>query len=126
MGTTTSLPLCIGAIAAWVSIAGAAAADDNCTGHYVNVGSRHISISNDPTESTHVLIGECHDGRCTQRDRDGDEMTMQSTGAAGDYMGRWKVTGGTGKYANASRSGWYRPTRDEGVVSVGDWGGTCY
>jgi hypothetical protein len=126
MRKATSLPLCIGAIAAWVSIAGPASADDNCTGHYVNFGSKHISISNDPTEPAHVLIGECHDGRCIQRDKEGDEMTMQSTGAAGDYMGRWKVTGGTGKYANARRSGWYRPTRDDGVLSVGDWGGTCY
>lgn len=123
---TTTLALCFSAIAASSGIAAPAAADDNCTGHYVNVGSKHISISNDPTEPAHVLIGECQDGRCVQKDKDGDEMTMQSSGATGDYLGRWKVTGGTGKYANVRRSGWYRPTQDEGVVFVGEWGGTCY
>jgi hypothetical protein len=71
------------------------------------------------------MIGECHDWICTRADRDGDEITLQSAYKPGDYRATWKVLAGTGKYANVRRSGWYKQTRAEGDVVVGDWGGTC-
>jgi len=120
-----SLVLCLGALSAWIGVTGVAAAEDNCRGHYVTVGSKSVTISDDPTEPSHTMIGECHDGRCIRRDKDGDEMTIQSIRATGAYLDRWTLVSGTGKYANARRSGWYRLTREDGNIFVGEWGGSC-
>jgi len=116
---------CIGIAAACAWISAPAFADDNCTGHYVNVGSRSISISNNHEEHSHILIGECREGVCTRADKDGDSMTVQSAYTPGEYLATWKVVRGTGKYADTKRSGWYKQTRTEGDIVVGEWGGTC-
>ncbi len=73
------------------------AADDSCSGHYVSVGARRISISNDPTEPSHVQIDECQQGVCTRKDADGDAMTVQAARPPGEYLGCWKVVRATGK-----------------------------
>lgn len=124
MGNSPLL-LCLGAFAACLATPSLSAAEDNCSGHYVSVGARSISISNDPTEPSHIQIGECHEGVCTRKDKDGDEMTFQHTRTPGEYLASWKLVSGTGKYANARRSGWYQQTRVDGDVVVGEWGGTC-
>jgi hypothetical protein len=120
-----NMVVCLGAFAACVGTPGLSVAEDNCSGHYVNVGAKSISISNDPTEPSHILIGECQEWLCTRQDKDGDAMTVQSAYTPGDYNATWKVVSGTGKYANARRSGWYKQTRADGDVVVGDWGGNC-
>lgn len=123
--SNTPLLLSLGVFAACVGAPSLGAAEDNCSGHYVNVGSRSISISNDPTEPSHMLIGECHQGVCTRKDKDGDGMTTQSARPSGESLGTWKVVSGTGKYASVKRSGWYKQTRVEEDTVVGDWGGNC-
>jgi hypothetical protein len=121
----TPLLLCLGAFAACFGAPGLSAAEDNCSGHYVSVGARSISISNDPTEPSHILIGECHEGVCIRKDGDGDEMTLQTARTPGEYLASWRVISGTGKYVNTKRSGWYKQTRVDGDVVVGEWGGNC-
>ena len=116
---------CLGAVSACVGAPSLSAAEDNCSGYYVSVGAKSISISNNPAEPSHILIGECHERLCTRKDKDGDELTLQTAYTPGDYNSAWKVVGGTGKYANARRSGWYKQTRVDGDVAVGVWGGTC-
>jgi hypothetical protein len=120
-----NMVVCLGAFAACVGAPSLSVAEDNCSGHYVNVGAKSISISNDPAEPSHVMIGECHEWLCTRKDKDGDELTVQSAYTPGDYNATWKVISGTGKYANVSRAGWYRQTRADDDVVVGDWGGNC-
>lgn len=121
----TSLFLGAGVFAACAGAPGAGVAADNCSGHYVNAGSRSVSISSDPAEPSHVMIGECQSGLCIRRDSDGDEMTTRTARTPGEYLGTWKVVSGTGKYARATRSGWFRPTRTDGEIVVGEWGGDC-
>lgn len=96
-----------------------------CSGHYVGVGTKSITISNDPGSPSHVMVGECQGGVCIRKDRDGDEQTVHSAYKDGDAFATWKRVSGTGKYANGKASGWSRQTRAVGDVVVGDWGGTC-
>lgn len=117
--------LCLGALAACFGAPGLSVAGDNCSGHYVNAGGRSISISNDPSEPSHILIGQCREGVCIRKDGDGDEMTLHTARTPGEPLERWKVVSGTGKYVNTVRSGWYKQTRVDGDVVVGEWGGTC-
>lgn len=118
--------ICLVAFATSVLASGACAAADNCSGHYANVGARSISVDNDRTKTSHVMIGECNSqGVCTRRDADGDEITVESAYTPGEYLATWKMTRGTGKYAKARQSGWYKQTRADGDVVVGDWGGNC-
>lgn len=123
MGRYRNACIGIAAVCAW--ICAPAFADDNCRGHYVGVGSWSISISDDHEEPSYILIGECRDGVCTRTDKDGDSMTVQSAYTPGEYLATWKVVSGTGKYANAKRSGWYKQTRAQGDIVVGEWGGIC-
>jgi len=82
---------------AYAAVPGAGIAADNCSGHYVNAGSRSVSISSDPAEPSHVMIGECQGGVCTRRDGDGDAITTRTARAPGEYLGSWNLVSGTGK-----------------------------
>jgi hypothetical protein len=122
--------LCLGAFAACVGVPSLSVAEDNCSGHQVQVGSMSITMSNDPSLPGYPGIGECHGaggvGNCTYKDKDGDEWTTEwksVTGVTGKYT--WKVVSGTGKFAKAKGSGWSQHTRKEGDVRISVWGGNC-
>jgi hypothetical protein len=117
--------VCLGAFAACIGVPGLSVAEDNCSGHYIHVGTKSVSINDDPAEPAHIMIGECHGLVCIRRDKNGDEQTVESAYTPGDYTATWKVISGTGKYANARGSGWYKQRRADDDVVVGDWGGNC-
>jgi len=129
--------VCLGAFAACVGVPGLSVAEDNCSGHYVDVGSKHISISNDSSLPNDGAIGDCDAplfstakstwiGRCTLQDKDGDLYTYEWTRRAGAEKGLWNQVSGTGKYVDWKWSGWFEETRIKGPdISVGRWGGNC-
>jgi hypothetical protein len=129
--------VCLGAFAACVGAPGLSVAEDNCSGHYVDVGSKHFSMSNDPSSPDAASIGDCDAasfstanstwiGRCTMQDKDGHLYTYEWTRRAGAEKGTWKHVSGTGKYVDSKWSGWFQETRTQGTdVRVGLWGGNC-
>ena len=64
-------------------------------------------------------------GYCARRDKDGDTSSISWHQAAGADKGMWKSTGGTGKFANRTDSGWYQAAMADGAMSSTVWGGTC-
>ena len=64
-------------------------------------------------------------GYCARRDKDGDTASISWHQAAGADKGMWKSTGGTGKFANRTDSGWYQAAMADGAMSSTVWGGTC-
>lgn len=63
------------------------------------------------------------DGLCAVEDVEGDVLTYAFTQARGQMEGRYARKGGTGKFANARETGWFRPIRLDGEVTRGHWGG---
>lgn len=122
---STKMIVCLGALAACVGVPSLSVAEDNCSGYYVIVGAMSISINTDPGDPSTFYIGECSGERCTRKDKDGDEYTVEHAYTPGDEKATWKIVSGTGKYAKARSSGWYKQTRADGDVLVGVWGGTC-
>ena len=127
---------------------------DNCTGYDAQVStnadtrdlgkgmtltvfrSESIVISDD---SIYQLgTGECSgtalatpdgkarsSGHCARRDKDGDTRGIEWSQAPGAEKGMWKSTGGTGKCAGKTDSGWWQQVRADGKMVVVKWGGTC-
>lgn len=128
---TTTLLACLGTLAVCLGVSTLGIAEDNCSGHVVQVGSLAITMSNDPSLPGYPAIGECHSevvgvGQCTYKDKDGDEWTNEwkaVPSVAGRYT--WKTVSGTGKWANTTWSGWFQRTRREGDVRISVWGGDC-
>ena len=119
--------VCAACLTAGFGVSGLAVAADNCSGDWVNVGATYVRFdkSRGPSDSRHVSVGGCDGERCTVKDKGGDEYTFETAYAPGDEAATWKITGGTGKYANAGWSGWYKQTKAAGDVRVGIWGGNC-
>ncbi len=63
------------------------------------------------------------EGLCAVSDVDGDVLTYGFTQARGKMEGMYTRKGGTGKFANAKESGWFRPIKLDGEVTRGNWGG---
>ncbi len=63
------------------------------------------------------------EGLCAVADVDGDVLTYGFTQARGKMEGKYTRKGGTGKFANANESGWFRPIKLDGEVTRGNWGG---
>lgn len=63
------------------------------------------------------------EGLCAVADVDGDVLTYGFTQARGKMEGKYTRKGGTGKFANSHESGWFKPVRLDGEVTVGNWGG---
>ena len=129
---TTKMLACLGTLTVCLGVPSLSVADDNCcSGHFVQVGSRPIATSSDPSLPGHPAIGECHGtgagvGNCAFKDKDGDEWTNEWRSVP-DVAGKftWKVVRATGKLANVTWSGWSQQTRREGDVIIWVWGGNC-
>jgi len=64
-------------------------------------------------------------GHCARRDKDGDTVSIEWAQAPGEQRSLWKITGGSGKFANKTGSGWGEGVRSDGKIYVVKWGGTC-
>ncbi len=85
-----------------------------------------------------LLVGECtatmlqtedgntqSSGFCARHDKDGDTASIAIHQPPGADKNEWRVTGGTGKYANNKDTGWAQPAYADGSVLVVKWGGDC-
>jgi hypothetical protein len=145
---------CACAVGAGLLIYNLAAAADNCTGYDALVtlsdetlvlGEGH-SLTVFQAESMmvsdnsiyHLTMGECsgttlatpdgkvrHSGYCLRRDKDGDTQSIEWSQGPGAERGMWKATGGTGKFAGKTDSGWFQELRADGKMILTKWGGTC-
>ena len=102
---------------------------------------RHSSVhvSEDPKSSFHMAVGECGgtlvttpdgktrgSGNCTRVDKDGDAYNEEWTMPTGsEWKGTWKVTSGTGKYANAAWVGTWGVVLSQGKDGAVSWVGNC-
>ena len=134
--------------------AGGPAFADNCTGYDIlvtqsaetlDVGNGHTltvfrasSVLTSEDSIYGLTTGECSgtalatpdgkvrsSGHCARRDKDGHTQSIEWSQAAGAEKGMWKSTGGTGKFAGKTDSGWFKEARTDGKMSVSRWGGTC-
>lgn len=132
-----------------------ALAADNCTGYDVlvtqtaetaDLGKGHtltfvrqasVLITED-APIFNLVSGECQgsilttpdgkaraSGHCARRDKDGDTQSIEWAQAPGAQRNMWKLTGGTGKFAGKTGSGWAEGVRSDGKIYVVKWGGTC-
>jgi hypothetical protein len=127
---------------------------DNCTGYdaLVTTSAETRDLGNGMTLTVfrsesilitddsiyHLATGECSgtalaapdgkvrsSGHCARRDKDGHTQSIEWSQAPGAEKGVWKSTGGTGKYAGKTDSGWFQQVRADGKMVVTKWGGTC-
>jgi len=63
------------------------------------------------------------EGLCAVEDVEGDILTYAFTQSRGAREGTYVRKGGTGKFANARESGWYKPVSLNGEITTGNWGG---
>lgn len=151
---TTKLVKRICVIASSLAISGIAYSADNCTGYDSLVGIyvetldlggghtltvfRQSSILTTDDSIYNLATGECSgaalstpDGKvrvygyCARRDKDGDTHSIEFSQAPGADKGVWKSTGGTGKFAGKSNSGWFQDVRTDGKMTISKWGGNC-
>ena len=143
------------AIAATLLVCDLSLAADNCTGYDVLVTQtaettdlgkgqtltfvRWASVVITEDAPIYNLVsGECSgsilttpdgktraSGHCARRDKDGDTQSIERAQAPGAQRNTWKLTGGSGKFAGKSGSGWSEGVRSDGKVYVAKWGGTC-
>ena len=131
-----------------------AAFADNCTGYdalvtqtaeTLDVGNGHTltvfrseSLIISDNSIYHLTTGECSgtalatpdgkvrsSGHCARRDKDGDTQSIEWSQGPGAEKGMWKSTGGTGKFAGKTDSGWFQNVRSDGKMAVTKWGGNC-
>jgi hypothetical protein len=121
---------CAATLIVLVSLPALVVAEDNCFGQEVIIGSKHVVLNNDPSVPGFPKIGECTSmatsGSCSYVDKDGDEYTNEwkaVPGTIGQYT--WRTTGGTGKWAKVTESGWVKRAIARGGVTVNLWGGEC-
>jgi hypothetical protein len=130
-------------------------AADNCTGYDVlvtqtaettDLGKGHTLtlvrqtslITTQDAPIYNLVSGECQgsmlttpdgktrgSGHCARRDKDGDTVSIEWAQPPGEQRSIWKLTGGTGKFAGKTGSGWGEGVRSDGKIYVVKWGGTC-
>ena len=64
-------------------------------------------------------------GHCARHDKDGHTQSIEWSQGPGADKGMWKATGGSGKFAGKSDSGWFQSVRTDGKMFVTKWGGNC-
>jgi hypothetical protein len=64
-------------------------------------------------------------GHCARRDKDGHTQSIEFSQSPGAEKGMWKSTGGSGKFAGKTDSGWFQDVRSDGKMAVSKWGGNC-
>jgi len=149
----TAKLLCSGFIIGTGLLCGTAVAD-NCTGYDSLVTTsadtrdlgKGMTLTTFQSESTiisgdsiyNLTTGECSgtalttpdgkvqsNGHCARRDKDGDTESIEWSQAPGAEKGTWRSTGGSGKFAGNTDSGWFQNVRSDGKMSVTKWGGNC-
>ena len=98
-----------------------------------------VTVSDDPSAAYHLISGECigqfvttpdgktaASGSCARRDKDGDVLNEEwvATDGAGN-KGTWKLTGGTGKFANAKGTAQWEFSPLQGKMGAVRWVGNC-
>ncbi len=109
-------------------------------GHSVIVWKGHaILVDDDPNGIYHMSSGPCiavfsvlpdggfkAAGNCSYTDGDGDFHSDRWWQEPGANRGRWETIHGSGKFAaTVGDSGWYETVMENGLASVGRWGGEC-
>jgi hypothetical protein len=64
-------------------------------------------------------------GYCARHDKDGDTQSVKWSQEPGADKGMWELTGGSGKFAGKTGSGWFQNVRSDGKMAVTQWGGNC-
>ena len=135
-------------------LCGTAVAADNCTGYdiLVTTNAETRDLGNGMTLTTfqaesaltsedsiyNLATGQCSGtalatpdgkarsaGHCARRDKDGHLQSIEWSQAPGADKGMWKATGGTGKFAGKTDSGWFQNVRSDGKIGMTKWGGNC-
>jgi len=107
-------------------------------GHAVTVVSQSSLLITEDTPIYNLVSGTCQgsllttpdgktrgSGHCARRDKDGDTVSIEWSQAPGAQRSMWKLTGGTGKFAGKTGTGWGEGVRSDGKIYVVKWGGTC-
>jgi len=101
----------------------------SATQMFATEGSRFHQLSGQCTGGAVVYSdgGVEAEGLCAVEDIDGDVLTYAFTQGRIAREGKFIRKGGTGKFANARETGWYKPISLNGEVTTGNWGGkgTC-
>jgi hypothetical protein len=97
-----------------------------------------VHVSEDAASPFHLAAGECAgaltttpdgktqgQGHCMRKDRSGDVYNEQWNLAPGAEKGTWKLVGGSGRYANATGSGWWQVVMSQGKMAAVRWVGNC-
>jgi hypothetical protein len=97
-----------------------------------------IVVADTAASPFHLMTGECDGtlvvtpdnvtrgaGFCLRKDKDGDTMVQDWTWSSVAQKGTWKHLGGTGKFVDASSSGWWTGAVTDGKMTVNKWGGNC-
>lgn len=126
---TKNIVTCVGALCACLAIASPAVAQDNCGGYSIGVGDARVVIHNDRTLPQHLASGVCTatgatTGKCSYKDKDGDEYTTVNEWVSGSPDGKWRTVSGTGKYAKAGNYGWWKWVGGD-PLNVWAFGGYC-
>jgi hypothetical protein len=135
-------------------LCGTAVAADNCTGYdiLVTTNAETRDLGNGMTLTTfqaesaltsddsiyNLATGQCSgtalatpdgkvrsSGHCARHDKDGHTQSIEWAQAPGAEKGMWKSTGGTGKFAGKTDSGWFQNVRSDGKIGISKWGGNC-
>ena len=103
----------------------------------LRIGS--VTVSDDPSAPYHLISGECigqflttpdgktvASGSCARMDKDGDVLNEEwiATDGAGN-KGTWKLSGGTGKFANSKGSAQWEFSKLQGKAAAVRWVGNC-
>src|SRR5262245_2709700 len=107
-------------------------------GHSVTVVSQSSLLITEDTPIYNLVSGTCQgsllttpdgktrgSGHCARRDKDGDTVSIEWSQPPGAPKSAWKLTGGTGKFAGKTGTGWGEGVRSDGKIYVVKWGGTC-
>lgn len=98
-----------------------------------------VTVNDDPSAAYHLISGECigqfltspdgktmASGSCARRDKDGDVLNEEWVATDGiGNKGTWKLSGGTGKFANAKGTAQWEFSQLQGKMAAVRWVGNC-
>jgi len=98
-----------------------------------------VTVSDDPSAAYHLISGECigqfltspdgktlASGSCARRNKDGDVLNEEWVATDGiGNKGTWKLSGGTGKFANAKGTAQWEFSQLQGKMAAVRWVGNC-
>lgn len=121
-----------------VLVTQSAETNDLGKGHTVTLVSQSSLLISEDAPIYNLVSGVCQgsllstpdgktrgNGHCARRDKDGDTQSIEWSQSPGAQKNAWKLTGGTGKFAGKTGSGWGEAVRSDGKILVVKWGGTC-